>query len=69
MLGEVTNVSSLSYTSQLQDFETYAQQQGLRFNLYVRGSTTLSGPLQAEVDAGNINLARARRSPARPAWR
>jgi hypothetical protein len=59
VLGEVKNVSSLSYTSQLQDFELYAQQQGLTFNLYVRGSTTLSGPLQAEVNAGNINLIRS----------
>ena len=28
------------------------------FNLYVRSSTSLSGPLQAEVNAGNINLIR-----------
>jgi hypothetical protein len=57
-LGEVKNVASLSYTSQLQDFAAYAQQTGRSFNLYVRGSTTLSGPLQAEVNAGNINLIR-----------
>ena len=57
-LGEVKNVGSLSYTSQLQDFQAYAQQQGLAFNLYVRGSTTLSGPLQNAVDSGLINLFR-----------
>src|SRR5579875_167801 len=58
-LGEVKNVARLSYTSQLQDFAAYAQQTGRTFNLYVRSSTELSGPLQAEVDAGNINLIRS----------
>jgi hypothetical protein len=58
VIGEVKNVSSLSYTSQLRDFEAYAQHEGLTFNLYVRGSTTLSGPLQDAVNAGDINLIR-----------
>ncbi|WP_353115078.1 putative toxin [Microbacterium sp.] len=58
-LGEVKNVSSLSYTSQLKDFQAYAQQNGLTFNLYVRGTTTLSGPLQKAVDSGYINLIRS----------
>jgi RHS repeat-associated protein len=57
-LGEVKNVGSLSYTSQLRDFSAYAQQEGLTFNLYVRGSTTFSGPLQDAVDAGWINVIR-----------
>jgi Restriction endonuclease fold toxin 7 len=57
VLGEVKNVSSLSYTNQLRDFVAYAQQQ-LQFNLYVRGSTALSGPLQAAADSGEINLFR-----------
>ena len=57
-LGEVKNVSSLSYTNELRDFAAYAQQEGLTFNLYVRGSTSLSGPLQNAVDAGDINLIR-----------
>jgi hypothetical protein len=55
----VKNVSSLSYSSQLRDFAAYAQQEGLAFNLYVRGSTTLSGPLQAAVDNGTITLIRS----------
>ena len=59
VLSEVKNVSSLSYTSQLRDFAAYAQQEGLAFNLYVRGSTTLSGPLQAAVDNGTIALIRS----------
>lgn len=59
VLGEVKNVSSLWYSSQLRDFAAYAQQNGLQFNLYVRGSTQLSGPLQAAVDDGTINLIRS----------
>jgi RHS repeat-associated protein len=55
VLGEVKNVKSLSYSSQLQDFVSYAQANGLRFNLYVRESTTFSGPLQKLIDTGVIN--------------
>lgn len=56
VLGEVKNYGGqLSYTSQLQDFAAYAQANGLQFNLYVRGSTTFSGPLQEAIDAGVIN--------------
>lgn len=58
-LGEVKNVANLSYTNQLRDFAAFAQQEGLTFNLYVRGSTTLSRPLQAAVDSGQINLIRS----------
>jgi hypothetical protein len=57
-LGEVKNVANLSHTNQLRDFAAYAQQEGLMFNLDVRGSTTLSGPLQDAVSAGQINLIR-----------
>jgi hypothetical protein len=56
MIGEVKNVSELSYTQQLRDYVAYAKANGLQFDLYVRTSTTLSGPLQAAVDAGDINL-------------
>ena len=58
VLGEVKNVSSLSYTSQIQDFVSYAQSNGLQFNLYVRGSTTFTGPLQQLVDSGAITVVR-----------
>jgi RHS repeat-associated protein len=57
-IGEVKNVVSLSYTNQLRDFDAYARQEGLTFNLYVRGSTSLSGPLQNAVSEGEINLIR-----------
>jgi hypothetical protein len=55
-LSEVKNVQSLSYTQQLRDFDAYAYSNGLRFDLYVRPSTELSGPLQEAIDAGRINL-------------
>ena len=58
-LTEVKNVGNLSYTSQLQDFNLYAQQEGLNFNLIVRENTVLSGPLQALVDSGQITLIRS----------
>jgi hypothetical protein len=44
--------------NQLRDFAAYAQPEDLTFNLYVRGSTNLSGPLQAAVNSGEINLFR-----------
>jgi len=33
----------------LKDSLAYAQENGLQFNLYVRGPTTLSGPLQQAI--------------------
>lgn len=56
VLSEVKNVSSLSYTQQLRDFATYASQNGLRFDLWVRPTTRLSGPLAQEVANETINL-------------
>ncbi|MHB8300998.1 MAG: putative toxin, partial [Dermatophilaceae bacterium] len=55
VLGEVKNVKHLNYSSQLQDFGAYAQTKGLQYNLYVRQSTTFSGPLQDLIDSGAIN--------------
>ncbi|HWO22671.1 MAG TPA: toxin TcdB middle/N-terminal domain-containing protein [Kofleriaceae bacterium] len=56
VLSEVKNVSSLSYTQQLRDFATYARQNGLRFDLWVRPTTQLSAPLAREISSGTINL-------------
>lgn len=56
MLSEVKNVSSLSFTRQLRDFADFAQQTGRQFDLYVRRSTRLSGPLKDAVQEGRINL-------------
>jgi len=56
VLSEVKNVGSLSYTQQLRDFAAHASANGLRFDLWVRPSTQLSGPLAQEVANGAINL-------------
>ena len=55
-LSEVKNVSSLSYTQQLRDFADHAGKNGLTFDLYVRPTTQLSGPLQDAIRQGTINL-------------
>jgi hypothetical protein len=60
-LSEVKNAGKLSYTSQLRDFAAWAGQEGLQFDLIVRQSTRLSRPLQAAIDAGEINLIRGLR--------
>lgn len=56
VLTEVKNVGSLSYTQQLRDFAAHAGANGLRFDLWVRPTTRLSGPLAEEVAKGAINL-------------
>ena len=56
VLSEVKNVQSLSYTQQLRDFASFAQQTGRQFHLYVRPNTQLSGPLTEAVQAGQIHL-------------
>jgi hypothetical protein len=56
VLTEVKNVASLSYSLQLRDFSAYAADLGLRFDLWVRFDTQLSGPLEQAVASGFINL-------------
>jgi hypothetical protein len=56
VIGEVKNVGRLSYTNQLRDFAAYAQQYGYTFELWVRPTTQLSGPLQQAVGQGQIVL-------------
>jgi len=55
-LTEVKNVGTLSYTQQLRDFTTYSQANGLDFQLWVRPTTKLTGPLQQAVANGHITL-------------
>ena len=55
-LTEVKNVGSLSYSQQLRDFTTYSQANGLNFQLWVRPSSQLSGPLQQAIANGQITL-------------
>ena len=56
VLSEVKNVGSLSWTQQLRDFATYASQNGLRFDLYVRPGAWLSGPLLDAEARGLVNI-------------
>lgn len=56
VIGEVKNVANLSYTSQLRDYVAYAQHEGFRFDLTIRRTTELSGPLQDAVSRGDIVL-------------
>jgi hypothetical protein len=53
-LSEVKNVKSLSFRSQLRDFCDYAKSNNLKFELYVRPSTKLSGPLIEAIQRGDI---------------
>lgn len=56
LLQEVKNVGNLSYARQLRDFSAYAQTNGYGFELFVRPTTQLSGPLQTAVMNGEITL-------------
>jgi hypothetical protein len=56
IIGDVKNVGSLSYTSQLRDFAAYASRNGYTYELWVRPTTQLSGPLQQAVSSGDIVL-------------
>jgi hypothetical protein len=56
VLSEVKNVKSLSFTRQLRDFADFAGKNNLRFDLFVRPNTQMSGPLMEAVEQGVINL-------------
>jgi RHS repeat-associated protein len=55
-LTEVKNVQRLSYTQQLRDYSAFASEKGLRFDLYVRPTTTITSPLNDAIRQGMINL-------------
>jgi RHS repeat-associated protein len=55
-IDEVKNVGYQARTNQIRDNIAFAQQQGFTFNLHIRSTTRLSGPLQREVVAGTVNL-------------
>ncbi|MHB1034182.1 MAG: RHS repeat-associated core domain-containing protein [Pirellulales bacterium] len=56
VIGDVKNVSRLSYTNQLKDYAAYAAETGRTFELYVRRSTKLSSALKQAVNSGRIVL-------------
>jgi hypothetical protein len=58
MLREVKNVAEQAKTSQMRDYLEIAEKTGRQFQLDVRTSTKISGPLQALIDAGKIILRR-----------
>ena len=53
-LQEVKNVKSLSYTSQLRDYFSYAAQNYLKMELYIRQTTQLSRPLQNAIKSMGV---------------
>ncbi len=55
---EVKNVAKQSFNTQIQDSLHYAMMTNRDFELVVRNTTRLSGPLQRAVDAGWITLRR-----------
>lgn len=56
VLTEVKNVGRLSFTQQLRDFAAYAQDNGFRFDLWIRQGASLSGPLEDAARSGLVNL-------------
>jgi len=58
VLSEVKNVGYQGFTAQLRNYLKYAEAHGLRFDLYVRPETRLSGPLVDAIVRGRINLIR-----------
>jgi hypothetical protein len=58
LISEVKNVNYQGLTNQINDFLSYTQTQGIRFELIVRQNTEISKPLQELIDAGKILLNR-----------
>jgi hypothetical protein len=56
VISEVKNVAVQSYTKQLRDYAAYAGMTGRDFDLYVRSSTILSGPLVRAIEKGIVSL-------------
>jgi RHS repeat-associated protein len=55
-LSEVKNTGYQSFTLQLRDYTFFGSQNGLRVELYVRGETILSGPLQRAIERGDLYI-------------
>ena len=53
-LKEAKNVKKQGWTAQLKDYAEIAKQKGVPFELWVRESTNLSGPLQAAEARGDV---------------
>jgi RHS repeat-associated protein len=58
-ISEVKNTAYQSYSQQLRDYNQFAQQNGVRFDLYTRSGGRLSGPLESlrgNGYGGTINI-------------
>ncbi|HCV82326.1 MAG: hypothetical protein CMP12_01945 [Zunongwangia sp.] len=56
-IGEVKHYAlnrTVSYTKQLQDFITYANQHQIKFNLYVPNGVNISKPLQEAINSSSL---------------
>jgi RHS repeat-associated protein len=53
-LDEVKNVQRLSYTRQIKDFRLFSQVTNRQFTIFVRPTTTFSGPLRKLIEEGTI---------------
>ena len=53
-LQEVKNVKYMSYTSQLRDYFSYASENHLKMELYIRRTTQLSSPLQNAIKSHGV---------------
>ncbi|MCP4138526.1 MAG: hypothetical protein GY754_46640, partial [bacterium] len=56
VVQEVKNVSRLSNTRQLRDYARFAKDTGRRFELFIRPTTKMSGPLLDAITNGDIFL-------------
>ncbi len=56
LLTEVKNVGRQSFTRQLRDYADFTRASDLRFDLWTRENTKLSGPLTEAIRSGAINL-------------
>ena len=63
VLSEVKNTAKLSFTSQLRDYAAFALDNGMRFDLYMRESVKMSGPLREAIESGLINALRIPGAP------
>ncbi|MGY1396906.1 putative toxin [Streptomyces sp. SS10] len=58
VIGEVKNVKYQHLSTQIKNDLQYVAANGCHMCLYARGSTRLSGPLQAGAGSGEISLTR-----------
>ncbi len=58
IIVESKNVTKLSYTQQIRDYVTKAQEMGTQLKIYVRQDTTFSAPLMEAIKNNLITIER-----------